>query len=66
MRLFQRVYAPGIALLLAAGMWLYAHQVLRPYERQRYAALGQQATKHIALAGGGHRIEGHERASMVR
>jgi len=41
MRLFQRVYAPGIALLLAAGMWLYAHQVLRPYERQRYAALGQ-------------------------
>ncbi len=41
MRLFQKKYLPGIALLLATGMWLYVHQVLRPYERERYAALGQ-------------------------
>ncbi len=42
MQLHQNKYvAPGIALLLAVGMWLYVHQVLRPYERQRYAALGQ-------------------------
>ena len=41
MRAFRKIYAPGIAFLLAAGMWLYVHQVLQPYERQRYAALGQ-------------------------
>jgi hypothetical protein len=45
MRFFLKKYSPWtarawIALLLAMGMSLYVHQVLRPYERERYAALG--------------------------
>ncbi len=33
----------AIALLFAGGMWLYVQGVLLPYERERYAAIGQPA-----------------------
>ncbi len=41
MGLFYKAYKPAIALLMAAGMWLYVLQIMLPFERQSYAAIGQ-------------------------